>query len=166
MVTSPETATSLDTNILNNDISNVAFGIWQLDHFMSFNDVTIVGNKFGNISRAGAIAFATAPSVLREWNNIFSATQTTENLNGGVIIDSSGNATFPGKATFKSYGPSVVYSAAGTRLPGCTSEIKGQQAVVGDATNPTFMGAYKSGGSITAVVVCSYNGSSYGWVTH
>ena len=133
---------------------------------MSFNDVTIVGNKFVKIGGGGAITLRSPPTVLREWNNITSATQTTENLNGGVTIDSSGNATFPGKAVFKASAPSVVYSAAGTRLPSCTSEIKGQQAIVSDANSPTYMGAYKSGGSITAVVVCSYNGSSYAWLTH
>jgi hypothetical protein len=166
LVSQPGITASLDTNILDNDISNVGIGIFQEDHFMSFNDVTIVGNKLVNIGGGGAITLRTPPTVLREWNNITSATQTTENLNGGVTIDSSGNAIFPGKAVFKAYGPSVVYSTAGTRLPSCTSEIKGQQAVVGDATNPTYMGAYKSGGSITAVVVCSFNGSSYTWLTH
>jgi len=166
MVSQSGIATSLDTNILDNDISNVGLGIYQEDSFMSFNDVTIVGNKFVKIGGGGAITLRSPPTVLREWNNITSATQTTENLNGGVTIDSSGNATFPGKAVFKASAPSVVYSAAGTRLPSCTSEIKGQQAIVSDANSPTYMGAYKSGGSITAVVVCSYNGSSYAWLTH
>ena len=62
--------------------------------------------------------------------------------------------------------PSIIYSAAGTPLPACASGIKGQQAVVSDATSPTYMTAYKSGGAITAAVVCSYNGSSYSWLTH
>ena len=62
--------------------------------------------------------------------------------------------------------PTTIYSAAGTALPACASGIKGERAVVSDATSPTYMGAYASGGSITAEVICSYNGSSYSWLTH
>ena len=58
------------------------------------------------------------------------------------------------------------YSAAGTPLPTCASGIEGQTTVVSDATSPTYMGAYTSGGAITAAVVCSYNGSTYSWLTH
>jgi hypothetical protein len=58
------------------------------------------------------------------------------------------------------------YSAAGTPLPTCASGIKGQNAVVSDATSPTYMGAYTSGGAITAAVICSYNGTTYFWLTH
>lgn len=62
--------------------------------------------------------------------------------------------------------PSVIYSAAGTALPSCASGIKGEQAVVSDATSPTYMAAYTSGGGITAAVICSYNGTTYSWLTH
>jgi hypothetical protein len=61
--------------------------------------------------------------------------------------------------------PEVLYSAAGTPLPSCASGIKGAQAVVSDASNPTYMGAYASGGTITAAVICSYNGTTYTWLT-
>ena len=62
--------------------------------------------------------------------------------------------------------PNTIYSAAGTALPICASGIKGERAVVSDATIPTYMGAYASGGAITAEVICSYNGSTYSWLTH
>ena len=62
--------------------------------------------------------------------------------------------------------PGVLYSAAGTALPTCASGLKGQLAVVSDATSPTYMGAYSSGGGITAQVICSYNGTTYSWLTH
>ena len=39
-------------------------------------------------------------------------------------------------------------------------------AVVSDATSPTYMGAYASGGGITGAVICSYNGTTYSWLTH
>ena len=56
----------------------------------------------------------------------------------------------------------VIYSAAGTPLPTCNSGAKGIKAVVSDATTPTYLGAYSSGGAVVAPVVC--NGS--GWVTY
>ena len=62
--------------------------------------------------------------------------------------------------------PAILYSAAGTPLPTCAAAIQGENAVVKDATSPTYMGAYTSGGAITAAVICSYNGSSYSWLTH
>jgi hypothetical protein len=62
--------------------------------------------------------------------------------------------------------PGTIYSAAGTALPACESTSNGEQAVVSDAANPAYMAAYKSGGTITAPVICSYNGKSYSWLTH
>ena len=62
--------------------------------------------------------------------------------------------------------PSIIYSASGTPLPTCASGIKGQTATVSDATSPTYMTAYRSGGAITAAVICAYNGSGYSWLTH
>ena len=60
----------------------------------------------------------------------------------------------------------TLYSASGTALPSCASSIQGEQAVVKDATSPTYMGAYTSGGGVTAAVICSYNGTTYSWLTH
>jgi len=155
---------SSGVEILDNNISGVGFGIWGIAKATNFTDVTVAGNKFSNVRNP--IYFPTPPPILRQWNNTTSATQSTENLMGGVTIDAGGNALFPGKVFAKSYAPSVVYSASGTPLPSCKSENKGQQAVVGDASKPTYMGEYKGGGSVTAVVICSANGSSYSWVTH
>ena len=62
--------------------------------------------------------------------------------------------------------PNTIYSAAGTALPACAAGIKGERAVVSDATSPAYMGAYTSGGGITAEVICSYNGTTYAWLTH
>ena len=55
----------------------------------------------------------------------------------------------------------VLYSAAGTALPTCNTAAKGVRAVVIDATTPTYLGAYASGGAVIAPVFC--NGTS--WVT-
>lgn len=62
--------------------------------------------------------------------------------------------------------PTILYSAAGTPLASCNLGMKGVDATVSDATTPTYMGAYTSGGAITTKVICSYNGSSYAWLTH
>lgn len=62
--------------------------------------------------------------------------------------------------------PGTIYSAAGTPLPVCGSTSNGEQAVVSDAANPAYMVPYKSGGAITASVICSYNGKSSSWLTH
>ena len=56
----------------------------------------------------------------------------------------------------------TLYSAAGTPLPTCNAGSNGTKSVVSDATTPTYLGAYASGGAVVAPVVC--NGS--GWVTY
>lgn len=71
-----------------------------------------------------------------------------------------------GNVTTTAILPTTLYSAAGTPLPSCASGINGEQAMVSDATSPTYMGTYSSGGAIVAAVVCSYNGSAYAWKTH
>ncbi len=59
--------------------------------------------------------------------------------------------------------PKTIYSAAGTPLPTASDALKGARAVVSDATIPTFLGAYVSGGAVMAPVLCI--GLSGGWVT-
>jgi hypothetical protein len=60
----------------------------------------------------------------------------------------------------------TLYSAAGTALPTCNSGAQGERAVVSDAASPTYMGTYTSGANVTAEVICSYNGTTYSWLTH
>ena len=82
------------------------------------------------------------------------------------IFTPQGQFTAPGGLVAPSLLPSFIYSAAGTALPTCAAGIKGERAVVSDATSPTYMGSYTSGGGVTTEVICSYNGSSYAWLTH
>jgi hypothetical protein len=63
-------------------------------------------------------------------------------------------------------GSALLYNAAANPLPTCNAAANGQQFTVSDATSPTFMGVYASGGGVTASVLCSYSGSAYSWVTH
>jgi hypothetical protein len=71
-----------------------------------------------------------------------------------------------GSEVAKNWTPSTIFSAAGTALPTCAVGIKGMQAVVSDASVPLYMTAYTSGGGITTAVICSYNGTTYSWLTH
>lgn len=61
--------------------------------------------------------------------------------------------------------PQTIYSAAGTPLPVAAAGLKGAVAIVSDATTPTYMTAYTSGGTITCQVICSFDGATYSWLT-
>lgn len=68
------------------------------------------------------------------------------------VLNPATNANWAGK----------LYSAAGSALPSCAAANKGQQLTVSDATSPTFLGTYTSGGAINSPVMC--NGTN--WVTY
>ena len=74
-----------------------------------------------------------------------------------AMLDNAGNWTIQGRLV-----PGTVYSAAGTALPACASALKAQQAVVSDATSPSYLGTYTSGGAVLSPVIC--NGTN--WVTY
>ena len=85
---------------------------------------------------------------------------------GGSLAAPNFAVNEAGEESATDWNPTTIYSAAGTALPTCASGIKGRQAVVSDATTPLYMTAYTSGGGITAAVICSYNGTTYSWLTH
>jgi hypothetical protein len=88
-------------------------------------------------------------------------------VSAGVVGISTSDSTGSGGAIkLANVQAGVLYSAAGTALPSCASGIQGEQAVVSDATSPTYMGTYTPSGGITSAVICSYNGSTYSWLTH
>jgi len=55
-----------------------------------------------------------------------------------------------------------TYSATGVPLPTCNSGSVNTKAVVSDATSPTYLGTYSSGGTVIAPVMC--NGTN--WITY
>jgi hypothetical protein len=57
--------------------------------------------------------------------------------------------------------PPGPYSAAGTAIYSCGAHTKAQIAQVSDASSPTFLGTYSSGGAVFSNVLC--NGTN--WVT-
>lgn len=100
-------------------------------------------------------------------NAVYINNSATLNFQSGNQSGNTGSiSAATGVATLNAVLPKTLYSAAGTALPACGSTIKGEQAVVSDATTPTYMGTYTSGGLITAAVICSYNGTTYSWLTH
>jgi hypothetical protein len=78
-----------------------------------------------------------------------------------IKVDGGQNDLGPSQTKIGITVPSIIYSAAGTPLPAATTALKGARAVVSDATSPTFLGAYTSGGAVTCPVFC--NGSA--WLT-
>ena len=83
-----------------------------------------------------------------------------------LLIDTQVGGVSKFSVDHSGYIQSYLFSAAGTALPTCAAGSQGGRAVVSDATSPTYMGAYTSGGAITVEVICSYNGSTYSWLTH
>ena len=102
-----------------------------------------------------------------------SGTLPDQNTTGETVLASGFSGT---SISANANGVSIVglqlspnpYSAAGNPLPTASAALLGAQAVVSDATLPTYMGVYTSGGTIYAAVICSTldGGSTYGWYTH
>ena len=67
--------------------------------------------------------------------------------------------TFTGNIVAPQVQTSTIYSAAGTPLPTCNGAAEGMRASVSDATAPTFLAAYVSGGAVHAPVYC--NGTAW-----
>jgi hypothetical protein len=118
---------------------------------LKYNGVPVAGGGASGITGSGTI------------NKIpkFTAAGVIGNssLDDGVTTAGVVTSTEPVAAPYVL--PTVIYSAAGTPLPAATNALKGARAVVSDATSPTFLGAYVSGGAVIAPVLCTGSG----WVT-
>lgn len=91
----------------------------------------------------GAAVFANTPTLVTP--NIGAAT--------GTSLVASANVSGAAVRT------TTIYSAAGTPLPTCNGGAEGLRAAVSDATAPTYLTAYTSGGAVHAPVYC--NGTSW-----
>lgn len=108
---------------------------------------TLAGSKSTGNAQGGPIVLATSPAG--------ASSGTAQNASTAVeTISPSGG--------FGTIQMNTVFSAAGTALPSCVTSLKGATAMVSDATSPTFLGSYTSGGSTFSPVVCT--GSS--WETY
>jgi hypothetical protein len=110
---------------------------------------TVSGTSFLNV---GAVV---APGGLGTFYVDDLTFQAVQTLTPGAILAANGPYSIGAV-------PGTLYSAAGTPLPTCNTAEKGAQFVVSDATSPTYLGTYTSGGSTVASVLC--NGGN--WVTH
>jgi hypothetical protein len=99
---------SYGLDIKNNVLSNISAGVYLAGANGTVNDVTIESNKMSNVGTP--ISNVTNPSVYRQWDNVTSATQTTEALNGGATVDASGDISSPG---WVSGGVFTPYPASG-----------------------------------------------------
>lgn len=115
-------------------------------------------------------AHGTSPTTTGCLGNVLATTLQSGSFNSYTYNDTGAAANGATAPTVNQTGniqayyvsPSLLYSAAGTALPTCATEIKGLQATVSDATTPTYEGTYASGGTSVAAVIC--NGTN--WLTH
>lgn len=160
-----------------NDV--IAIGNTVLACDSTGSDIVAIGDFVGSIGYAGVGSCGNSNTTGSHnvWIGDTSGPNTTSQLDDTVAIGfnsyvtESHSARLGGTTTAKSIlsgveMPGTLYSAAGTALPSCSASFQGGTAKVSDATSPTYMGAYVSGGAITAEVICSFNGSSYAWLTH
>ena len=108
----------------------------------------IIGTTSGNTT-----AFTVAPVI------------TTTNLTGTNLIADFQSAPGTSQVNIDYHGDittAVLKSAAGTALPTCNAAHNGATNIVSDATSPTYLGTYTSGGAVETPVFC--NGTN--WVTY
>jgi hypothetical protein len=92
---------------------------------------------------------------------------TYENKSGSSYLPDSflsngSTVIYQGAPTLPGFINSQLYSAAGTPLPTCNTAARGSHYSVSDATSPTYLGTYASGGAVLTPVFC--NGTN--WVTY
>jgi hypothetical protein len=100
---------------------------------INFNDLTPVNTVLKLVAPSQAGINSIGPSSLTD---------------DGATVTSTKKVVAPAIQT------TTVYSAAGTPLPAASTALKGTRAMVSDATTPTFLGAYVSGGAVFAPVIC------------
>jgi hypothetical protein len=123
------------------------------------NDCALfVGLNFGTNNQSAILGWNYDPSAPYGWVGLYGSNHLLK-WNSNAVT-----ATVPMVAP--NYLAGQLYSVAGVSLPTCNAALKGADYTVSDATSPTYMGAYAGSGQITAKVICSYNGTSYSWLTH
>lgn len=151
---------SATSGSFNTDIYLISTGVGAL---AAWRDNSTGANPYGYfVNGGGCIGFT---------NGAANSAADTYGCRSAAGVYEFGSGTFSGPNSNGSikaaiYLPGILYSAAGTALPTCNSGERGATAVVSDATTPTYMGSYTSGGAVTAAVICSYNGTTYSWLTH
>lgn len=135
--------------------------------------VSALGYNAGAYIAGGVIANVTATDsvYVGAYSSPLANGDDNENVIGNKAVGNGSNTTtIGGRAILETYlqgvtMPGTIYSAAGTVLPPCSAPHKGALAIVSDATSPAYMEPYTSGGTITAAVICSFNGTIYSWLS-
>jgi hypothetical protein len=135
--------------------------------FTAGTNISLASGQITNTSTANTVSQSMTGTCL-------TVAVAAHTIGCSLFVDNGTQGSYTGVAGFAvsgGTGPSLYTplrpaNAATNPLPSpCNSSLVNTQAVVNDAsTTPTFYGAYTGGGSQTAPVICSYNGSSYSWV--
>lgn len=172
------TTIGVSAGAANTASNNTAVGYVALNADQFGVDETAVGdaallNAKGNNNTG--LGFLVGQTITSGSNNVLLGDQadvavnsdTNEIAVGHATIGKGSNTTTIGNTSTVAtyfYGTLVyltLYSAAGTALPSCVTALKGAEAMVIDATSPTYHGTYTSGGAVVSPVYC--NGST--WLT-
>lgn len=134
--------------------NGILFGRGSILPTASTAPAIILNPSSGNPSPSQAIIFTAASS---------SGTLFSSQLIGNV--DPSGNlvlSTNVAEGLWFSFLRLTPYTATGNPVPTCNANAKNMEVEVSDATAPTFLGNYVSGGAVLSPAIC--NGTN--WVTY
>jgi hypothetical protein len=145
-------------------------GTWGINHgFACLSTPCLVGEPSAPVTRLSFVgdSVGTLDISTKGGEKLTDSTDGHLQIKNGLIAANASGFILGVKGYPAANITPYLYSAAGTPLPTCSSLFAGRLAVVSDATSPTYMGAYTSGGAITATVICSTtNGTTYAWATH
>ena len=154
-------------NDTNNNNSAVGYNALSGNTTGSAN--TGVGNSVGNTNTSGTymtfLGYAADTTIDGLTNSTAVGSNAKVSASNQIVLGNASvtSVTTSGQIGAPSFLPNILYSAAGTPLPTCNAAAKGTLAVVKDATVPTYLGAYVSGGAVVAPVVCN---AASAWVTY
>ena len=165
----PLTGGTLSGNLTANNIT-AQFSVVS-NGFMTTGMLEAVGTGGTNsgISDASTLT-AAGPTVL---GNTSSSSETflgnvsvgRSDIASALSVFGTVTATAPITAPSATLNSGVqVGITTGNALPACSNANDGLELVVADADNPTYLAAYKSGGTTIAPVIC--NAASGSWITY
>jgi hypothetical protein len=124
-------------DIKNNILSGLEIGVTGASLLANgLNDVTLEGNKFAGVT-VPIETDSTLPSVYRSWDNVVSNLQTRQVLNGGALVDYSGDITSPGYVAGATYSPGTYGAISGT-VAWSNAVAVNSATLVGDVTSSTI----------------------------
>jgi hypothetical protein len=124
-------------DIKNNILSGLEIGVTGTSLSANgLNDITVESNKFAGVG-VPIQTDSTLPSVYRAWDNVVSDLQTRQVLNGGALVDSSGDITSPGYVAGATYSPGTYGEISGT-VAWSNAVAVNSAVLVGNVTSSTI----------------------------